>query len=224
MCGRYSITADIDSLDKRVSFSKKETRHIPRFNVSPAQDVLTLTSDGTSNHAQFMKWGLIPFWAKDPSIGIRMINARAETIEERPAFRQAFQQKRCLILADGFYEWINIGKTKIPMRITLKSDEPFGFAGIWDSWKSPSGEIVTSCSIITTTPNNVVKPIHNRMPVIIPEKQERLWLEPTTPLITNTLKNLLTPYPAEYMKAYEVSSLVNSGKIDSPDIIAPQPL
>ncbi|SVE37329.1 uncharacterized protein METZ01_LOCUS490183, partial [marine metagenome] len=131
-----------------------------------------------------MKWGLIPFWAKDPSIGTRMINARAETIEERPAFRQAFQQKRCLILADGFYEWLNIGKTKIPMRITLKSDEPFGFAGIWDSWKSPSGEIVTSCSIITTTPNSVVKPIHNRMPVIIPEKQERLWLDTTAPRIT----------------------------------------
>ena len=137
--------------------------------------MLIVTNDGSENQAQLMKWGLIPYWAKDPSIGNRMINAQAETIDERPMFRQAFQRRRCLVIADGFYEWMTIGKAKQPKRIILKSGGPFGFAGLWERWKSPEGTLVHSCTIITTMPNQVMEPIHNRMPVILPREAESLW-------------------------------------------------
>ena len=148
-----------------------------------------------------------------------MINARAETVAEKPSFKQAFQSQRCLVIADGFYEWRKHGKVKIPMRVILKTGEPFGFAGLWESWKSPEGELIHSCTIITTTPNAVMEPIHNRMPVILSKDKEAKWLD-VSPSDAGELRELLSPYPADEMDAYEVSTLVNSPKNDMPDVMA----
>ena len=219
MCGRYSLATDIEELANRFSFEGGGPSRQARFNIAPTQEVLTVTQGNSVNHARSMKWGLIPFWAKDSSIANRMINARAETIETKPMFRQAFERRRCLVLADSFYEWMKMGKSRIPMRVILKSGEPFAFAGLWETWKSPEGVLVHSCTIITTTPNVVMEPIHNRMPVILPRKDESLWLD-TGQSKTSALKALLVPYSAAYMEAYAVSTLVNSPSIDTPDIIA----
>ena len=218
MCGRYSLSTDIEGLSGRFDFKATGLPYASRFNIAPTQQVLTVTNDGTENQAQMMKWGLIPFWAKDPKIGNRSINARADTLHERPVFRQAFQKRRCLVIADGFYEWMKGGNGKVPMRITLKSGEPFGFAGLWETWKSPEGELIQTCSIVTTTPNELMAPIHDRMPVILSRNSECLWLDPAQQ-DTYTLKSLLTPYIAADMEAYTVSSLVNSPKNDTPDLI-----
>ena len=219
MCGRYSLATDIEDLADRFDFRATGLTYQMRFNLAPTQQVLTITNDGSENCAQLMKWGLIPFWAKDPHIGNRMINARAETLSEKPVFRQAFQRRRCLVIADGFYEWRKEGKSKTPLRIILKSGEPFAFAGLWENWKSPDGEPVQSCTIITTTPNGVMEPIHNRMPVILPREAEGTWLEPER-VDPSTLHQLLVPYTAEAMEAYEVSQLVNSPKNDAPNVLA----
>ncbi|MFH1560246.1 MAG: SOS response-associated peptidase [Chloroflexota bacterium] len=219
MCGRYSLAIDMEDLENRFTFEGEGLPRQARFNIAPTQGVLTVTNDGSRNHAQFMKWGLIPFWAKDPSIGNRMINARAETVEGRPMFRQAFQKHRCLVLADGFYEWMKVGKGRVPMRIILKSGEPFGFAGLWETWNSPEGVLVHSCTIITTTANAVMEPIHNRMPAILPREAENLWLAPGEPRASE-LKELLVPYSASDMEAYQVSALVNSPGNDMPDVMA----
>ena len=220
MCGRFSLTPDLDKLQLRFGFKAADLSYTPRYNVAPPQEVLTVTGEGEEDVAQLMKWGLIPFWAKDPSIGNRMINARAETVVEKPSFRQAFQKRRCLIVADGFYEWRKEGKNKIPMRIILKSGEPFGFAGLWETWKSPDGRLVKSCTIITTTPNSVIEPIHNRMPVILTSEGEALWLD-LNHSDPSELRELLLPYPADQMDAYEVSTLVNSPGHDAPECVAP---
>jgi putative SOS response-associated peptidase YedK len=171
MCGRYSLATDEKALEERFRFLDEGLKTGPRFNLAPTQDVLTVVNYGSANHARSMKWGLIPFWAKDPSIGNRMINARAETILERLQFRQAFQRRRCLVLANGFYEWKWVGRSWVPMRVVLRSGEPFGFAGLWERWVSPENETVQPCTIITTTPNTVMEPIHNRMPVILAQRE-----------------------------------------------------
>ena len=219
MCGRYSLATDEEALEYRFGFIDEGLQAGPRFNVAPTQGVLTVVSDGAANHAMSMRWGLIPFWAKDPSIGSRMINARAETVLERPAFRHAFQRRRCLVLADGFYEWKGVGRSRVPMRVVLRSGEPFGFAGLWESWVSPDETLIHSCIIITTTPNAMMEPIHNRMPVILPREKEALWLDPSQSDY-GSLRDLLVPYPADEMEAYEVSRLVNSPRNDTPDVMA----
>ncbi len=174
---------------------------------------------GEGNEPRMMKWGLIPFWAKDPSIGNRMINARAESIAEKPAFRNAFQRRRCLVIADGFYEWRKEGKHKVPMRIILKTGQPFGFAGLWETWMSSEGAAIESCTIVTTTPNALMEPIHNRMPVILPREAETVWLDPGN-ADSAVLRELLVPYAAEGMEAYEVSALVNTPRNDVPEVLA----
>ena len=219
MCGRYSLATDMEGLEQRFAFSGEGLPREPRFNIAPTQEVLTITNDGTKNHASLMKWGLIQSWAKDPSIGNRMINARAETVGERPSFRRAFESRRCLVIADGFYEWMKVGRRKVPMRITIGSGEPFGFAGLWEMWRSPDGEIVHSCTIITTEPNAVMEPIHNRMPVILPREAEGLWLAPSR-AEASARRALLVPHVAAHMEAYEVSALVNSPKNDTPNVMA----
>ena len=219
MYGRYSLSTDIEGLSFRFDFKAMGLTFQERYNIAPTQNVLTVTNDGSENQAQMMKWGLIPFWAKDPKIGNRSINARAESVHERPMFRSAFRKRRCLVIADGFYEWMKVGKDKVPMRIILKSGEPFGFAGLWETWNAPEGELIHSCSIVTTTPNDLMEPIHDRMPVILPRESERLWLDPGQQG-TDTLKSLLAPYAAAEMEAYAVSRLVNSPKNDTPDVIA----
>ena len=168
----------------------------------------------------FLRWGLIPSWAKEEAIGNRMINARAETIAEKPSFKRALQKRRCLVIADGFYEWKAEGKKKTPMFIALRSRAPFGFAGLWEIWKAPSGEAIHSCTIITTTPNKLMESIHNRMPVILPREAETAWLDRTVD-DPQKLLPLLVPYPDKEMTAYEVSLLVNSPRNDVPACIEP---
>ena len=218
MCGRFSLATDTEELAQRFGFEGDGLPRQARFNIAPGQETLTVVGDGSRNNARYMMWGLIPSWAKDPSAGSRMINARAETIDARPAFRNAFERRRCLVLADGFYEWMKVGRRRTPVRVILKSGEPFAFAGLWETWRSPEDVVVTSCAIVTTTPNAVLQPIHNRMPVILPREAESLWLD-TGRARPDELRRLLAPYPAADMEAYEVSSLVNSTGNDTPYVI-----
>ena len=220
MCGRYSLKADIAQLAMRFEFAADEVMHEPAYNITPTQQVLTVTNSG-ERHAEYMRWGLIPFWAKDAKIGYRMINARGETVAEKPSFRTAFRRQRCLILADGFYEWQKLGgKQKRPMRITLKSGEPFAFAGLWETWKNPEGETVKSCTIITTSANEFLRPIHDRMPVILPPEMESFWLdkEIDDPI---ALTSAIAPYPDDEMEAFEVSPLVNNTRNKVPEVMSP---
>jgi len=218
MCGRFTLTDEIVQLQAYFEFFNDEELS-PRYNIAPGQYILTVVSDGTNRVAQHMKWGFVPFWAKDEKMGFKMINARAETIDEKPSFRQAFQQRRCLILADGFYEWKRTESKKHPYRFVMKDRKPFAFAGIWETWSKGTTPL-TSCTIITTEPNDVTKDIHDRMPVILSPDAYETWLNPTYQPICD-LKELLKPYPAEKMEKYEVSTLVNSAKNDSPALLKP---
>jgi putative SOS response-associated peptidase YedK len=209
----------MDELQSRFGFEARDMEHRPRYNIAPSQQVLTVVNDGQPR-PETMRWGLIPFWAQDPKIGYRMINAVGETAAAKPAFRAAFKRRRCLVLADGFFEWRKEGKSKIPTYIFLRSREPFAFAGLWETWKSPEGETIRSCSIVTTKPNDFIAPIHNRMPVILSQETEPLWLDPMTEK-ADTLTPLLTPSPAEWLDSYVVSSVVNSPKNSGPECIEP---
>lgn len=220
MCGRYSLKADISQLAMRFEFAADDVVHKPAYNIAPTQQVLTVTNNDGERHAEYMRWGLIPFWAKDMKIGYRMINARGETVAEKPSFRAALRKRRCLILADGFYEWQKLGgKQKRPMRITLKSGEPFAFAGLWETWKDPAGELVKSCTIITTSANEFLSPIHERMPVILPREQESFWLdrEIEDPV---ALSSAIASYADDELDAFEVSTLVNNTRNNGPELIS----
>ncbi|WP_235839004.1 SOS response-associated peptidase [Desulfosporosinus metallidurans] len=188
--------------------------------MAPSQQVPVVIHQNGGNRLLMVRWGLIPYWAKDESIGNKLINARAETLEEKPSFRRSFEQRRCLVLADGFYEWKKEGRVKKPYRITLLDGRPFAFAGLWDSWLSPTGQTINSCAIITTTPNKLMEPIHNRMPVILPQDMESVWLGGDV-TSSREVKGLLTPFPEERMVAYEVSQLVNSPRNDGPECVVP---
>jgi putative SOS response-associated peptidase YedK len=220
MCGRFTLTADIHTLQATFPWVEIPDGLTPRFNIAPTQPVAVVPNDG-KNRLDFYVWGLIPSWAKDPSIGSRMINARAETLTEKPSFRTAFRRRRCLVLADGFYEWRteNTGP-KTPMYIRLASGKPFAFAGLWEIWNSPDGSIILSSTIITTTPNSLMAKIHNRMPVILPEESYSQWISPGEPDL-RTLTSLLAPYPEAEMVAFPVSPLVNSPKNDLPALVEP---
>jgi len=169
-----------------------------------------------------MRWGLIPHWAKDEKIGYKMLNARSETITDKPAFRAAFKQRRCLIPTTGFYEWKHEGKRKQPYFIKMKSDEQFAFAGIWEIWTNPGGVKIESCAIVTTESNTIISKIHTRMPVIIDPENYDLWLHPDTE--QEQLLSLLKPYPSDKIQTYPVSSFVNSPKNDTPQCIEQLPL
>jgi putative SOS response-associated peptidase YedK len=221
MCGRFTLTVDpADLQDAFLQFTFPD-KYAPRFNISPTQPILAIPND-SKNAADFFVWGLIPSWAKDPTIGSRMINARAETLAEKPSFRAGFKYHRCLILADGFYEWKQQPgtKTKIPHFIRLKSCQPFAFAGLWDTWQSPDGGIVKSATIITTAPNSLMAALHNRMPVILPKNAYAKWLDPAVQTPEN-LVNYLIPYSADEMSAYPVSTLVNSPANDRAECVVP---
>ncbi len=224
MCGRFTLTADINTLQQTFPWINIPPGMAPRFNIAPSQPVAVVANDG-SNKLDFFVWGLIPSWAKDPTIGSRMINARAETLAEKPSFRNAFRRRRCLILADGFFEWQKIEESgrrirKQPMYIHLADGRPFAFAGLWENWNSPDGSNILSCTIITTEPNELMASIHNRMPVILPEESYTDWLQPGE---TNaaSLSKLLVPFPPERMNAYPVSTVVNSPANDLPEAIKP---
>ncbi|MGI2327908.1 SOS response-associated peptidase [Planococcus sp. YIM B11945] len=221
MCGRYSLYADYTDLLKRFNIeeaSLTEHDYVQSFNVAPSQQVVAVVNDGTKNRLGLLRWGLIPPWAKDEKIGYKMINARAETAAEKPSFRNAFKKKRCLVVADSFYEWRRTEDRKIPMRIKMKSGEPFAFAALWESWKSPEGETINSCSILTTKPNRLMATIHDRMPVILSKEEEQIWLDPKVQDF-EVLGPLLKPFDEKEMEAYEVSEAVNSPKNNGPELI-----
>lgn len=221
MCGRFTLTIDPAELQEKYGNTEFPQKFAPRFNIAPSQPVLAIPNDG-QNKADFFVWGLIPSWAKDPSIGNRLINARGETLAEKPSFRGGYKYKRCLVLADGFYEWkAQPGtKIKIPHFIHIKDRQPFAFAGLWDEWFSPDGTQIRSCTIITTEPNELMASIHNRMPVILPRDAYAKWLD-TAPQNADALQPLITPYPAEEMAAYPVSTLVNNPKNDLAECVVP---
>lgn len=220
MCGRFSLGVNLDDLIEAFPDFTFPPETEPRYNIAPTQNVMVVPNN-TAGHVSFFRWGLIPSWAKDPAIGNRMINARAETLGEKPSFRAAYLRRRCLILADGFYEWQAIprSKTKQPMYVQLASKQPFAFAGLWELWR-PDDTPILSCTIITTEPNALLAPIHNRMPVILPLEAYDLWLDPTEQKPA-ALNHLLKPYPADLMTAYPVSRLVNSPSNDVPACIIP---
>jgi len=221
MCGRFSLVQDPNQLRATFAWLNIPETMGPRYNVAPTQPVAVVPNDGR-NQLDFYLWGLIPFWAKDPSIGSRMINARAETLAEKPSFKSALRHRRCLILADGFYEWKQEPgmKTKTPMRIQLKDGKPFAFAGLWERWNSPDGSEVRSCTIITTQPNDFMATIHNRMPVILPADLTLRWIDEES-LDPQEVQSLLQPFPSEMMMAYPVSTLVNSPANDTAQVIQP---
>ncbi len=221
MCGRFTLTVDPAELMDEFGDYTFPPQFAPRFNIAPSQPVLAISNDG-SNQADFFRWGLIPVWAKDPSIGNRMINARGETLAEKPSFRGSYKYKRCLILADGFYEWKEQpgSKTKTPYFIHMKDRQPFAFAGLWDEWHSSDGSQIRTCTIITTSPNNLMKSLHNRMPVILSRDSYRQWLS-KTPQTPESLSPLIKPYPSDEMAAYPVSTLVNNPKNDRAECVVP---
>lgn len=221
MCGRYSLYADYRVILERfdideVSFEEEE--YAENFNVAPSQQVVAVVNDGKKNRLGFLKWGLVPPWAKDEKIGYKMINARSETAAEKPSFRNAFKKKRCLVVADSFYEWKRTDDGKTPMRIKLKSGEPFAFAALWESWKSPEGKTVNTCSILTTKANELMDTIHDRMPVILTKEAEKIWLDPNVQ-DAEELGRLLQPFDSNELEAYEVSDAVNSPKNNGPELI-----
>ncbi len=207
-----------DGAWRAVRVRRQSTDAGSRYNIAPTQDVLTVVGDAPPR-AGFTRWGLIPRWAKNHSIGSRMINARAETVADKPSFRDTFRRRRCLVLADGFYEWRRTPSGKRPMRIAMRSGEPFAFAGIWSIWDDPEGNRIPTCAIITTSANELLRPIHHRMPVILPRNMEGFWLDRSIE-DPSRLRSVLTPYPDDAMEAYEVSTLVNSVANDGPDLIA----
>ncbi|WP_394555241.1 hypothetical protein C1N61_26250 (plasmid) [Priestia aryabhattai] len=220
MCGRFSLTTDIAELQERFNFDfNGEFTFGSRFNIAPSQQVLTLGSSEGKRAVTTMKWGLVPYWADDIKIGYKMINARGESVDEKASFKRPFKSKRCLILADGFYEWKKEGENKQPFRFVMKDERPFAFAGLWEQWNR-GGEPLYTCTIITTKPNEVTKEVHDRMPVILEEDAYDLWLDPQME-DTEYLKSLLVPYPAEQMKMYPVSTIVNSPKNDVEECLAP---
>jgi len=220
MCGRFVLMTPGKSLAER--FGLEEVLDLePRYNIAPTQVVAVIRVDRETLQRRLVqvKWGLIPFWAKDTSIGNRLINARGESAAEKPAFRSAFKTRRCLVPADGFYEWEKRkGGQKQPYLVRNADGSPFAFAGLWEIWTGPEGEIVESCTILTTDANDLTRPIHERMPVILHPKDYDLWLDPEVK-DPELLKPLLRPYPSEEMVAEPVSSKVNKATYDAPDCV-----
>lgn len=221
MCGRFTLTVDPAELQDAFGDFIFPNKFAPRFNIAPSQPVLAIPNEG-KNTADFFLWGLIPSWAKDPSIANKLINARGETIAEKPSFRGSFKYKRCLILTDGFYEWKSQAgaKTKTPYFIHMKDRKPFAFAGLWDEWHSPDGGTIRTCTIITTTPNELMLSLHNRMPVILDRADYAQWLN-MPPQAPGDLLPLIRSFPSERMSAYPVSTMVNAPGNDHPGCVLP---
>jgi putative SOS response-associated peptidase YedK len=218
MCGRFSFSPLAKIIESRFDVKVDTSRYNPRYNSAPTQD-LAVISNLSPGQVSFYRWGLIPFWAKDMSIGNKLINAKAETVNEKPSFKNPLKRKRCLVLADGFYEWKTLeNKEKIPYRIVFRDYRLFAMAGLWDTWKNADGNTISSFTIITTTPNKLMENIHTRMPVILERKDEKTWL---TNDDTEFLQSLLKPYPEVEMTAFPVSKLVNSPANDLPDVMNP---
>jgi len=222
MCGRFTLRAPASAVAEQFALFDVAPFQ-PRFNVAPTQPVAVvrrMAVEEPQRELAWLRWGLIPGWAADPAIGARMINARAETAAQRPAFRAALGRRRCLVVADGFYEWQKAGPRKQPYFVRLRDDRPFGFAGLWESWEGPEQAAIESCTILTTEANELVRPIHDRMPVIVAPADYERWLDPGVQG-AEAVRPLLRPYPSEAMMAYPVGPRVNSPARDDPACIQP---
>lgn len=216
MCGRYTLTVSAKTLAEAFHLAPIGFRVERHWNIAPGQYVIVIRPETDQRIADRARWGLVPSWSKDPTTGPRPINARAETVAEKPTFREAFRHKRCLIPASGFYEWKKDGSQKQPFYIHPVGEEFFAFAGLMENWQGPEGELQTTC-ILTTTPNSLMAKIHDRMPVILPKAAWEAWLDPSTASIV--LKALLVPYPPEQIAAHPVSASVGNPVNDGPELI-----
>jgi putative SOS response-associated peptidase YedK len=220
MCGRFTLGATASNLAAQFNLATVPT-WTPRYNIAPSQEVLVVRqpSPQASREAHLHRWGLIPSWANDPAIGNRLINARAETVASKPVFRRAFKERRCLVLADGFYEWHKEGASKQPYHIRLRDGRPFAFAGLWEHWEGEEAAI-DSCTLLTTTPNEVMRPLHDRMPVILSAPEYDQWLE-CRGQDTEHLQAILRPYPGDDLITYPVSTRVNNPMNETPECLIP---
>jgi putative SOS response-associated peptidase YedK len=219
MCGRYLLTSPVDALRQLFLFEQRPNL-MPRYNIAPTQDVpiVRLTRDRTARELIMARWGLVPFWADDLKIGNRLINARRESVHSMRPFREAYSRRRCLVPADGFFEWLKQGKARQPLLIRRKDQTPFAFAGLWERWKNPSDDTaVRSCTIITCPANELVAPIHDRMPVILAPENYARWLDPAA----GDPRSLLEPCPAGWLESFPVNPRVNDPKHDDPECIQP---
>jgi len=216
MCGRFEISA-LDQI--LATFDADEAVELsPRYNIAPSQQIPIVRQDNGRRTITLARWGLVPYWAEHVFLGNKLINARSETVQIKPAFRDSFASRRCLIPATGFYEWRKSGRIKQPLHFGMRDSSLFALAGLWDTWTSPAGVKVESCTIMTTTPNSLLEDVHNRMPVILPRDTYERWLAPAG---AKTHAELLVPFDGVLMRRYEVSPIVNNPKNDSPDCIAP---
>lgn len=223
MCGRFTLRTSAKKVAK--AFDVPEVPELfPRFNIAPTQPVAVVrrAADRPERELASLRWGLIPSWSEDAKTGARMINARSETAADLPAFRNAFRRRRCLIVADGFYEWQKLNGKKQPYFIHLKDDQPFAFAGLWESWRIPDKQHIESCTILTTEANDLIRFLHDRMPVILRPADYDRWLDPAQEKVEE-LSPLLQPLPSEEMSAEAVSSLVNNARNEDPKCIEPLP-
>jgi putative SOS response-associated peptidase YedK len=218
MCGRFVLTSPLDAVQELFGITERPNL-APRYNVAPSQEVPVVrrTRDGQGRELALLRWGLIPYWAKDPSVGYKMINARVESVATKPAFREPFRRRRCLIPADGFYEWQKDGKRRQPWLVRLKGGGLFAFAGLWDYWRDPAGQPVHSCTIVTGPANALLTPLHDRMPVILAPDDFARWLEAEP----DEAARLLRPCPDEWLETFPVSARVNSPANDDGDLVLP---
>ena len=217
MCGRFTLSQQAPAIASVFQLNQVPTIE-PRYNIAPTQPVATvLQTSARERQFQLLRWGLIPAWAKDATMGSRLINARAETVAEKPSFRSAFRHRRCLVIADGFYEWRRQEGKKQPFYFRMQNQQPFAFAGLWEHWQDPKGEAINSCTILTTEANELLQQIHERMPVILNPKDYDMWLDPTMQI--EQLQQLLQPYSSAVMTSYPVSTKVNKPTNDTPELI-----
>lgn len=221
MCGRFTLFDSAEFLSGALGIPEAIDL-TPRYNIAPSQPVLAVRASPETGKKEFawLRWGLIPRWAQDPSIGNRMINARAETVAEKPAFRDAFRRRRCLVPSSGFYEWMKGERRKQPYYVRMKDGRPFAFAGLWERWQGPDESPVESCTLVTTAPNEIVSPLHDRMPAIVDPAAYDLWLDPGVS-DRSRLAPLLGPFPAHEMEAFAVGFLVNDPKVEDRRLIQP---
>lgn len=220
MCGRFTLIAPAEVVAEHYGLAEVPPL-APRYNIAPTQPVaaVRLAEDGETRELTHFQWGLVPSWADDPSIGSRMINARSETAAEKPSFRAAFKRRRCLIPASGFYEWQKVNGSKQPIYIHAAKNKIMSLAGLWEYWSGPDGSELETCTILTTGPNNLLEPIHNRMPVVLEPEDYGMWLDPDTP--PDQLMHLLRPIDSEWLDAYPVSTEVNRPQNEGPSLIEP---
>jgi putative SOS response-associated peptidase YedK len=223
MCGRFTRKENVQHLAEQLGLTVIPPLR-PRYNIAPSQLVACVRTNLETRRREWvdLQWGLVPSWARDPGIGNKLIQARGETVAEKPAFRRAFTHQRCLILADGFYEWKREGKTKQPYYIRLTDHRPFAFAGLWERWEKGGTDVLESCALMTTAPNSVVAPIHTRMPVIVAPRDYDDWLDPGLHTV-DRLNAVLRPFPPDEMTAYPVSPIVNNPRHDHPECVKPLP-